>query len=162
MRKKREIDPQNRRVVSKKKKVVILLVLAAGLIGLIWFKLPFEKTYTATLSLWESGETELYGNAIDVNMQVRVQRCFFFEPKHTGTVCIGADVYSDADRDKAVHVFAPTGAFAESDSFVMICDEWHGKYLLTHCRAEVKNGRIVSVSLWDGAGNYAGKYAVQP
>jgi len=49
--KKREIPPRERRVVSKKKKAVILVLFAVGLIGIILFKLPSERTYTRELML---------------------------------------------------------------------------------------------------------------
>jgi len=160
--KKREIPPRERRVVSKKKKAVILVLFAVGLIGIILFKLPSERTYTRELMLQEAGERALYGELIDVEIRVKVQRYFFSEPTHTGTVTVNGDVYKNHIGGTLVPAPSLTGAFSDTDTFEMICEEIHGDYILTRCAAGVKGGYISSVTLWDSAGVYVGRYGPMP
>ena len=161
--KKREIAPEERRVVSKKRKTVILVLFCVGLLLLIWYKIPYEKTYTAELMRSESGERPLYGEQIDVEIRVKVQRYFLYDTVHTGTVIVNGDRYETPA--KIEKVFSPLnmmGAFTDTDSFALHCSEWHGDYLLTRCIATVSDGRIVNVYFMDDAGVYAGQYAPMP
>ena len=161
--KKREIAPEERRVVSKKKKTVILVLFLAGLLLLIWYKLPFEKTYTAELMIRDEGERHLYGSLVDVEIRVKTQRYLFYDTVHTGTVIVNGDRYETPK--KIEKVFSPLnmmGAFMDTDSFALHCSEWHGDYLLTRCIATVADGRIVNVYLVDDAGVYAGQYGPMP
>ena len=161
--KKREIAPEERRVVSKKKKTVILVLFLAGLLLLIWYKLPFEKTYTAELMIRDEGERPLYGSLVDVEVHVKVQRYFFYDTVHTGTVIVNGDRYETPK--KIEKVFSPLnmmGAFTDADSFMLSCPEWHGDFLLQRCLATVENGRIEGIYLRDSAGVYAGFYGPMP
>lgn len=160
---KREIAPEERRVVSRKKKIVILALFFVGLLVLIWYKLPYEKTYTAELMIRDEGERPMYGNLVDVEVRVKVQRYFFYDTVHTGTVIVEGDRYETPK--KIEKVFSPLnmmGAFLDADSFALQCSEWHGDYLLTRCIAMVSNGKIVNVYLVDDAGVYAGQYGSMP
>ena len=49
----------------------------------------------------------------------------------------------------------------DADTFFAISGEWHGEYWLERCAVSVNAGRIVSLTLHDGAGVYAGRYARQ-
>ena len=161
--KKREIAPEDRRVVSKKKKTVILILFAVGLLVLIWYRIPFEKTYTAELMLRDEGERSMYGSLVDVEVQVKVQRYFFYDTVHTGTVIVNGDRYETPVRiEKVFNPLNMMGAFTDADSFALHCSEWHGDYLLTRCIATVSDGRIVNVYLMDDAGVYAGQYGSMP
>ena len=91
---KREIAPEERRVVSKKKKIVILVLFFVGLLALIWYKLPYEKTYTAELMIRDEGERPMYGSLVDVEIRVKVQRYFFYDTVHTGTVIVEGKVFA--------------------------------------------------------------------
>ncbi len=161
--KKREIAPENRRVVTKKKKTVILILFAVGLLALIWYRIPYEKTYTAELMLRDAGERSMYGDLIDVEIQVKVQRYFFYDTVHTGTVFVEGDRYETPKKiEKVFNPLNMMGAFLDADSFMLFCQEWHGDYLLERCVATVENGQIMSVYLRDSAGVYAGQYGPMP
>ncbi len=155
---KREITPEERRVVSKRKKIAILTVFAIGLALIVWFKLPFEKTYTATLVRTGAEESPLYGETVNVTVQVRVQRYFFQSPTHTGTVTVEEDTYSNNYGGNLVPTFSLTGAFENTDTFVMVCSEWQGNYLQTRCIAQIEDGQIIEVYLRDKTGAFAGRY----
>ncbi len=158
--KKHEIAPEDRRVVSKKKKTVILVLFLVGLLVLIWYKIPYEKTYTAELPLRDAGERPMYGEFVDVEVRVKVQRHFLYDTVHTGTVIVNGDRYeTPAKMEK---VFNVMGAFQDTDSFALHCSEWHGDYLLTRCIAAVSDGQIVNIYLMDDAGVYAGQYGSMP
>jgi len=160
---KREIAPEERRVVSKKKKIVILVLFFVGLLVLVWYRIPYEKTYTAELLIRDEGERPMYGDLVDVEVRVKVQRYFFYDTVHTGTVTVNGDRYETPK--KIVKNFAPLnmlGTFLDADSFALQCSEWHGDYLLTRCIATVSDGRIVNVYLMDDAGVYAGQYGPMP
>ena len=160
---KREIAPEERRVVSRKKKIVILALFFVGLLALIWYKIPYEKTYTAELMIREEGERPMYGNLIDVEVRVKVQRYFFYDTVHTGTVIVEGDRYETPKKiEKVLSPMNMMGAFLNTDSFTLFCSEWHGDYLLTRCIAAVSNGKIVNVYLVDDAGVYAGQYGSMP
>lgn len=159
--KRREIPVGERRVVSKKKKLVILALFAAGILAVAWFKLPYTKTYSAVLICTESGERPLYGEKITVEVSVRIQRNFFADAKHTGTVCVEGDLYPIGEGGKTVPARNLFGAFTDADTFFAISGEWHGEYWLERCAVSVNAGRIVSLTLHDGAGVYAGRYARQ-
>lgn len=156
---KREIPPEERRVVSRKKKIAILTVFVIGLLLIVWFKLPFERTYTATLVRTDAGDVELYGEMIDVTVNVRVQRCFFRAPTHDGTVTVEGDTFSNEGGGNLAPTFSLTGAFESTDSFTMSCYEWQGSYMLTRCIALVDDGQITHVHLRDNTGVSAGQYA---
>lgn len=155
---RREIPPEQRRVVSKQKKLAILAVFVIGLVLIVWFKLPFEKTYTATLMRTDAGDIELYGELIDVTVRVRVQRYFFRAPTHIGTVTVEDDTFSN-EGGNLVPTFSLTGAFESTDSFTMSCYEWQGSYMLTRCIALVDDGQITHVHLRDKTGASAGQYS---
>ncbi len=158
--KKREIAPENRRVVTKTKKIVILILFAVGLLALIWYRIPYEKTYTAELMLRDAGERSVYGDLIDVEIQVKIQRYFFYDTVHTGTVIVEGDRYTTPEKiEKVPNIM---GAFADSDTFTLVCSEWHGNYLLNRCIAYVADGMIENVYLLDDAGVYAGQYGPLP
>lgn len=161
--KKREIAPEDRRVVSKKKKTVILILFTVGLLVLIWYRIPFEKTYTAELMLRDEGERSMYGSLVDVEIRVKVQRYFLYDTVHTGTVIVNGDRYETPKKiEKVFNPLNMMGAFTDADSFALHCSEWHGDYLLTRCIATVSDGRIVNVYLMDDAGVYAGQYGSMP
>lgn len=155
---KREIPPEKRRVVSRKKKIAILSVFALGLLLILWFKLPFERTYTATLVRSAEGDAVLYGETIDVTVNVRVQRYFFRSPAHSGTVTVGNETFSN-EGGNLVPTFSLTGALESTDSFTMSCCEWHGSYMLTRCVAIIDDGEITHLHLRDKSGVSAGQYA---
>ena len=161
--KKREIAPEERRAASKKKKTVILVLFLAGLLLLIWYKLPFEKTYTAELMIRDEGERPLYGSLVDVEVHVKVQRYFFYDTVHTGTVIVNGDRYETPKKiEKVFSRLNMMGAFTDADSFMLSCPEWHGDFLLQRCLATVENGRIEGIYLRDSAGVYAGFYGPMP
>ena len=161
--KKREIAPEDRRVVSKKKKTVILILFTVGLLVLIWYRIPFEKTYTAELMLRDEGERSMYGSLVDVEIRVKVQRYFLYDTVHTGTVIVNGDRYETPKKiEKVFNPLNMMGAFTDAESFALHCSEWHGDYLLTRCIATVSDGRIVNVYLMDDAGVYAGQYGSMP
>ncbi len=153
----RKIPAENRRVVSQRKKTAIIIGIAAGLILLIWFKLPFQLTYTAALVRTDEGETALYGETVDLTVHVRVQRYFFRSPTHEGTVNVDADTFSTVGGT-LVPTFSLTGALEDPSSFHLVCSEWQGNYLLTRCIAHVESGVITNVYLRDETGVYAGQY----
>ena len=155
---KREIPPEERRVVSRRKKMAILAVFAVGLALIVWFKLPFERTYTATLVRTDAGDVELYGELIDVTVNVRVQRYFFHSPVHSGTVTVGNETFSN-EGGNLVPTFSLTGALESTDSFTMSCYEWQGSYMLTRCVAIIDDGEITHLHLQDKTGASAGQYA---
>ena len=161
--KKREIAPEARRTVSKKKKITILVLFCAGLLLLIWYRIPFEKTYTAELMLRDEGERPMYGSLVDVEVQVKVQRYFFYDTVHTGTVIVNGDRYETPKKiEKVFNPLNMMGAFTDADSFMLSCPEWHGDFLLQRCLATVENGRIEGIYLRDSAGVYAGFYGLMP
>lgn len=156
---KREIPLEARRVVSRKKKIVILAAFVLGLLLIVWFKLPFERTYTATLVRSVEGDAALYGETIDVTVNVRVQRYFFRAPTHDGTVTVEGDTFSNEGGGNLVAEFSLTGAFESTDSFTMSCYEWQGSYMLTRCVAIIDDGEITHLHLRDKTGASAGQYA---
>ncbi|MBQ8747205.1 MAG: hypothetical protein IJZ08_04985 [Clostridia bacterium] len=155
---KREIPPEERRVVSRRKKIAILAVFVIGLALIVWFKLPFERTYTAALVRTDAGDVELYGETVDVTVTVRVQRYFFRSPAHSGTVTVGNETFSN-EGGNLVPTFSLTGAFESTDSFTMSCYEWQGSYVLTRCVAIIDDGEIIHLHLRDKSGASAGQYA---
>ena len=155
---KREIPPEERRVVSRRKKMAILAVFVLGLALIVWFKLPFERTYTATLVRSAEEDAVLYGETIDVTVNVRVQRYFFRAPTHDGTVTVENDTFSN-EGGNLVPTFSLTGAFESTDSFTMSCYEWQGSYMLTRCVAIIDDGEITHLHLRDKSGASAGQYA---
>ncbi|MBR2848832.1 MAG: hypothetical protein IKB87_05195 [Clostridia bacterium] len=157
---RREIPKEERRVVTRRKKIAILMAFVIGIVAIIWFKLPFERTYTETLVQTDAGETALYGETIDVSVHVRVKRYFFRSPTHEGTVTVEGDTFSNVNGT-FVPTFSLTGAMEDPSSFLMVCSEWQGSYLLTRCIAHVEDGMITHVYLKDGAGVYAGQYDSQ-
>lgn len=158
---KREIPSENRRVVTKRKKTVILVGIFIGIALLIWFKMPYQRTYTAELMLHDAGEAALYGTLVDVTVDVRVQRYFLRSPTHEGTVTVEGDTFS-TPGGTLVPTFSLLGALENTASFTLVCSEWQGNYLLTRCVADVENGMITSVYLRDEAGVYAGQYGRMP
>ena len=158
---KREIPAENRRVVSQKKKTVILVGILIGIAILVWFKLPYQRIYTAVLYLTDAGETAPYGETVDVTVHVHVQRYFLRSPTHEGTVTVQGDTFSTVGGT-LVPTFSLTGALEDPSSFHLVCSEWQGSYLLTRCIAFVENGVIENVYLRDDAGVYAGQYGPLP
>ncbi len=158
---RKEISPEKRRTVTGRKKRIILVFAFVGILLLVWFKLPFTRTYTATLMMTDAGEVSLYGETVDVSVNVRVQRYFFKSPTHNGTVTVEGDTYSTGGGN-LVPTFSLTGAFERTDSFTMACYEWHGSYMLTRCIARVEGGQIVNVYMQDTQGVYAGQYGPVP
>ncbi len=158
---RREIPAENRRVVSGRKKIFILVGLLAGVILLVWFKMPYQKTYTASLYRTDAGETALYGDTVDVTVHVRIRRYFFRSPTHDGTVTVNGDTFS-TPGGTLVPTYSLTGAFEDPSSFLLACSEWQGNYLLTRCIALVERGEITHLHLRDNAGVYAGQYGPLP
>ena len=161
--KKREIAPEARRVVTKKKKIAILAALCAGVLLLIWYKIPVQRTYTAELMLRGDAERPMYGTLIEAEIRVKAQRYFFYDTVHTGTVTVEGDVYKTPEKiEKVFNPLNMLGAFTETDTFALQCSEWHGDYLLTRCIAYVADGRIADIYLTDETGVFAGQYGPMP
>ena len=143
--------------MSRRKKITILAVFAIGLLLILWFKLPFERTYTASLVRSGAEESPLYGQTVDVTVHVRVQRYFLRSPTHSGTVTVEGDTYSTVGGN-IVPTYTLSGAFENTDSFTMVCSEWQGNYLRTRCVAQIEDGQIVEVYLRDKTDAFAGRY----
>ncbi len=158
---KREIAPEDRRVVSSGKKIAILVVFVLGLLLIVWFKLPFERTYTATLMQTAEGDVSLYGDRFDVTVNVRVQRYFLQSPTYSGTVTVDGETFSN-EGGNLTPTFSLTGAFESTDAFTMSCYEWHGSHMLTRCIALIDDGQITHVHLRDTTGASAGQYGPMP
>lgn len=154
---RRFTPPGERRVVARRTKAVIVLLVLAGMAALIWYKIPYTKTYRAHLVCTEAGERPLYGGTAEVTVCVRVRRYFFAAALHTGTVTVNGDEFAADDAGDASRLRL-SGAFADADTFTLSAAERHGDYLLERCCVTVERGRIVGMTLHDNAGVFAGTY----
>ncbi len=152
---------EERRVVPRKTKIAIIAFFALCVALVVWYKIPYERTYTAELMRWDEGETDLYGTLADVEIRVKVQRYFFAMPAHIGTVTVNGDEYTN-DIGTFVPAKSLLGAFASPETFEIVCSEFHGSYLLTRCIAFVENGQITGLYVRDRTGAYAGQYGPMP
>ena len=154
---------EERRVVPKKTKMAIIAFFILCTVLVVWYKIPYERTYTAELMRREAGETEMYGEFIDVEIRVKVQRHFFHDTVHTGTVTVNGDRYATPEKiEKVPDLLHMAGDFLDTDTFTLMCSEWHGDYLVNRCIAAVSDGVIVNVYLLDDTGVYAGQYGPMP
>lgn len=158
---RKKISDEQRRFVPRRTKIAIITAFALCVAVLVWYKIPYTKQYTATLSRDEEGVVSIYGNVIDVEINVRIQRYFFAEPTHVGTVTVAGDVITN-DTGTFVPTASLFGAFGSTDSFDMVCSAWRGDYLITRCTASVEFGQITALSLRDENGAYAGRYGPLP
>ena len=160
MEKERKL-PVHRRV-SGRKKIGILAALALCAVLLALYKIPYEKTYTATLDLYEAGETDRFGGTVDVEVCVRVQRYFLKDATHRGRVIVSGVSYSNKDTpidDAALSLF---GILSDADTFTVTCTAFRGEYRLTSCVAVLENGEITRVLVRDENGVYAGAFGIPP
>lgn len=158
---RKHVLPEEHRVISKKKKLVIVFVFLLAAAAVIWYKIPYNAQYTGTL-MWDGeGADPPYGTVIDVEIDVRVQRYFFAEPLHMGTVTVGDAVFTN-DIGKFVPTPSLSGAFCDKNTFLMVCSEWQGNYLVNRCLADVEFGRITYLQLKDAHGTAVGTYRPLP
>ena len=146
---RKHVPKEQHRAVSGRKKAVIAAVLLLAVLAAVWYKIPYEKEYTDTL-MWDGeGETPALGTVIDVTVSVRVQRYFFAEPVHVGTVTVGENEYTNDNTGRFVPTPSLLGAFVNPEAFYLACSEWRGSVLVSTCVAAVENGEIEALSVPD-------------
>ena len=146
---RKHVPAEQHRMISRRKKAVIAGVLLLAVLAAVWYKLPYEREYTDTL-MWDGeGEKPALGTVIDVEINVRVQRYFFAEPVHVGTVTVGDAVFTNDNTGKFVPTPSLLGVFVNPEAFYLACSEWRGAVLVPTCIAVVEYGEIEAFSVQD-------------
>ena len=160
---RRDRVPEARRSVSRKKKIVLLVLLVLAAAAVLWYKLPRTITADAVMTRVETGDSDAYGERVQASLTVRVQRYLFSPARYTGAITVNGETMDNRAFDALrPRVFSLTAAAADVSSFLFTAGEWRGRgetrYLLTRCEAVVRRGRLVSLTLHDAAGVFAGRY----
>ncbi len=148
-----------RRTVKKQTKIRIIVAFCLSVLLLLVYKIPYNKTYEATLDLYEEGASEVFGERLDVEIRVRVQRHFLTSATYKGTIVSDGVRYVCEEDMPGLSLF---GILSDPDTFTLTCTEKRGEYLLTAAVAVVEDGEIRRVLLRDENGIYAGAYGTPP
>ena len=159
---RKHVPAEQHRVISKRKKIIVAAVLLLAVLAAVWYKIPYEKACTDTL-MWDGeGETPALGTVIDVAVNVRVQRYFFAEPVHVGTVTVGDQEFTNGNTGRFVPTPSLLGAFVNPEVFYLACSEWRGSVLVSTCTAAVENGEVVALSVPDRVNGGSVRYVPLP
>lgn len=158
---KRETPDEKRRSVSQKKKLTVVSVFLVLALVVIFYKTPRAGSYVGVLRLdsnsAEENSISAYGSRISVKVNLTVHKNVLFTNAASGTIRINDSVFP-IDNGSVLALESKLREITDPDDVYLYSTERQGDATFLRCVVYIKNGKIQSVALRDGAGNPAGTY----
>lgn len=159
--------PDNsKNAVRKKTKLIIMSVFFIMVLTIIFYKVPRAESYVGVLSLEQSSVGDdcviAFGDRINVKINLTIHKNIIFSNQFSGTIRVNSSVFKISsapvfDLKKKISELYGKKQIAIY-SLDTLGEDGGQTVTFTRCAVLIENGKIVSVTLRDSAGNSAGTY----